>query len=154
MHSYVDHLLTSGWICQACVAHVVLLKCIMMRLVFHDQQCVTSRTHLTATGREDFDVRMLGSGRPFVLEIINARAEVPCPAIFNSMQLKLEQVISGKHYAPSLFCYLTLYVATDYMELSIIFPSTMQCGTIFELDVQHCLHLQSSCCKSHHMCCR
>jgi tRNA U54 and U55 pseudouridine synthase Pus10 len=30
-----------------------------------------------AAGREDRDVRMLGSGRPFVLELINARNHTP-----------------------------------------------------------------------------
>ncbi len=46
-------------------------------------------------GREDFDVRMLGSGRPFVLEIINARAAVPPQAAFDAMQLTLEKVTSN-----------------------------------------------------------
>ncbi len=43
-------------------------------------------------GREDFDVRMLGSGRPFVLEVINARAAVPPQSSFDAMQAALEQV--------------------------------------------------------------
>ena len=46
-------------------------------------------------GREDFDVRMLGSGRPFVLEIINARAAVPPQSAFDAMQLTLQKVISN-----------------------------------------------------------
>ena len=40
-------------------------------------------------------MRMLGSGRPFVLEIINARAAVPPQAAFDAMQLTLEKVISN-----------------------------------------------------------
>ena len=43
-------------------------------------------------GREDFDVRMLGTGRPFVLEIINARAAVPPQCTFDAMQAALQQV--------------------------------------------------------------
>jgi len=39
-------------------------------------------------------VRMLGSGRPFVLEIINARAAVPPQSAFDAMQLTLEKVTS------------------------------------------------------------
>ena len=39
-------------------------------------------------------MRMLGSGRPFVLEIINARAAVPPQSAFDAMQLTLEKVIS------------------------------------------------------------
>ena len=48
-------------------------------------------------GREDFDVRMLGSGRPFVLEIINARAAVPPQSIFGAMQAALQQVLLLRH---------------------------------------------------------
>lgn len=53
----------------------------------------SARTQFMHAGREDFDVRMLGSGRPFVLEIINARAAVPPQSAFDAMQLALEQVL-------------------------------------------------------------
>lgn len=32
-----------------------------------------------AAGREDIDVRMLGRGRPFILELFNPRAMMPTP---------------------------------------------------------------------------
>ena len=44
------------------------------------------------TGREDFDVRMLGSGRPFVLEIINPRAACPDQLTMTAMQHQLDKV--------------------------------------------------------------
>ena len=37
-------------------------------------------------------MRMLGSGRPFVLEIINARAAIPPQSAFEAMQSALEKV--------------------------------------------------------------
>ena len=37
-------------------------------------------------GREDMDVRMLGSGRPFALEIINAKAEHPPAQAFAAIK--------------------------------------------------------------------
>ena len=43
-------------------------------------------------GREDFDVRMLGDGRPFVLEIINARAACPDQQTMTAMQSQLDEV--------------------------------------------------------------
>lgn len=36
---------------------------------------------------------MLGSGRPFVLEVINARAAVPPQSVFEAMQAALQQVL-------------------------------------------------------------
>ncbi|DBA95399.1 TPA: hypothetical protein ACH3X3_013275 [Trebouxia sp. C0006] len=53
------------------------------------------RHKFMSAGREDFDVRMLGSGRPFVLEIINARAAVPPQSAFDAMQLTLEKEDHG-----------------------------------------------------------
>lgn len=44
------------------------------------------------SGREDFDVRMLGAGRPFVLEIINPRAASPDAETMKAMQTKLDEV--------------------------------------------------------------
>jgi tRNA U54 and U55 pseudouridine synthase Pus10 len=43
-------------------------------------------------GREDIDVRMLGSGRPFILEIQNARRCIPAPEEFQRMQAAVLQV--------------------------------------------------------------
>lgn len=43
-----------------------------------------------AAGREDIDVRMLGPGRPFIIEIANAR-NIPCP----SEMIKLETEINS-----------------------------------------------------------
>jgi tRNA pseudouridine synthase 10 len=34
--------------------------------------------YLHAAGREDIDVRMLGTGRPFVFEIINPKKSISC----------------------------------------------------------------------------
>lgn len=34
--------------------------------------------NLVPAGREDMDVRMLGTGRPFVMQVFNARD--PCPS--------------------------------------------------------------------------
>lgn len=46
-------------------------------------------------GREDLDVRMLGSGRPFVLEIVNAKAEVPPAEAFRDMQEAINALGTG-----------------------------------------------------------
>lgn len=48
------------------------------------------RTFLT--GREDVDVRMLGSGRPFVLELSNARLGMPSPEQLLDVQRRLKEV--------------------------------------------------------------
>lgn len=45
-------------------------------------------------GREDCDVRMLGDGRPFVLEIMNARAAMPPIEHFAGIQQALTEVNS------------------------------------------------------------
>ena len=47
-------------------------------------------------GREDADVRMLGSGRPYVLEIINARAAMPPQSYFDEAQRQLNEVRGGQ----------------------------------------------------------
>ena len=44
----------------------------------------------TSSGREDVDVRMLGDGRPFVVEILNARHDKVSP----SELLEVEKVIN------------------------------------------------------------
>ena len=46
-------------------------------------------------GREDMDVRMLGMGRPFVLEVSNARAAMPSKEIFAELQQKLADASVG-----------------------------------------------------------
>ncbi len=45
-----------------------------------------------SAGREDADVRMLGRGRPFVLEIINARNAMPPQSYFDDAQRRLNEV--------------------------------------------------------------
>jgi len=42
--------------------------------------------NLKSAGREDCDVRMLGRGRPFVLEVINARAAMPDAVYFQAAE--------------------------------------------------------------------
>lgn len=43
-------------------------------------------------GREDIDVRMLGSGRPFILEVHNARHRVPPPDALRRLQAAVAEV--------------------------------------------------------------
>ena len=50
---------------------------------------------MLGAGREDADVRMLGGGRPYVLEIINARAAMPPQSYFDAAQRQLNTVRSG-----------------------------------------------------------
>jgi tRNA pseudouridine synthase 10 len=38
----------------------------------------TDKVILHAAGREDIDVRMLGKGRPFILEMVNPKKGVSC----------------------------------------------------------------------------
>lgn len=45
-----------------------------------------------AAGREDIDVRMLGRGRPFILEIQNARRGVSPPDQLLRMEAAVQQV--------------------------------------------------------------
>ncbi len=52
---------------------------------------------LLFAGREDMDVRMLGSGRPFMLEIINAKASMPDQAAFDAMQDIHNKVTQALH---------------------------------------------------------
>ena len=51
---------------------------------------------MLCAGREDADVRMLGSGRPYVLEIINSRAAMPPQSYFDDAQRQLNEV--GGYY--------------------------------------------------------
>ncbi|KAJ4832908.1 hypothetical protein Tsubulata_026922 [Turnera subulata] len=46
-----------------------------------------------AAGREDIDVRMLGSGRPFLVEIQNAR-QVPSEALIKEMEIRINNLDS------------------------------------------------------------
>jgi tRNA pseudouridine synthase 10 len=34
--------------------------------------------YLHAAGREDIDVRMLGQGRPFIIEFVNPKLSISC----------------------------------------------------------------------------
>ena len=43
-------------------------------------------------GREDMDVRMLGDGRPFIMDIQNQRADMPDLEFFSSVQDQLQKV--------------------------------------------------------------
>ena len=41
-------------------------------------------------GREDLDVRMLGNGRPFVLEVADARSKMPSQQRLQALQEQLK----------------------------------------------------------------
>lgn len=41
----------------------------------------SSQAFLHAAGREDVDVRMLGRGRPFVMEFVNPKKSLSCKSI-------------------------------------------------------------------------
>jgi tRNA U54 and U55 pseudouridine synthase Pus10 len=45
-----------------------------------------------SAGREDFDVRMLGGGRPFTLEFANSRPVMPPQEVFAAAQEELNAV--------------------------------------------------------------
>ena len=58
-----------------------------MQNVLHAKECI-----LHSAGREDIDVRMLGNGRPFAIEFVDARV-----SSVTHEQLKLfKQSICGK----------------------------------------------------------
>jgi tRNA U54 and U55 pseudouridine synthase Pus10 len=68
------------------------------------------RIKFMAAGREDMDVRMLGGGRPFVLEVLNAR-ELPlskerCEALQVGVSTLLPSghVRVSVHYCPLGTC--------------------------------------------------
>mmetsp|Transcript_5176 Transcript_5176/g.14482 ORF Transcript_5176/g.14482 Transcript_5176/m.14482 type:complete len:585 (+) Transcript_5176:264-2018(+) len=46
-------------------------------------------------GREDIDVRMLGNGRPFILEIFNPRSLMPPPEVWETLAKDLKQADLG-----------------------------------------------------------
>ena len=48
-------------------------------------------------GREDMDVRMLGGGRPFAIEIINARVSSQPDALYRSVETQLDKVCPDVH---------------------------------------------------------
>lgn len=50
---------------------------------------------MPAGGREDADVRMLGEGRPFVMEIANPRLGHPEEAVLRGIEEALRQSGSG-----------------------------------------------------------
>ena len=47
---------------------------------------VTPGTKFASSGREDVDVRMLGNGRPFLLEIVNAKRVKYTPSEMKKFQ--------------------------------------------------------------------
>ena len=53
-------------------------------------------------GREDCDVRMLGTGRPFVMEVQNMRAAIPEAAFFSRVEEKLREVTPSTHSIPAI----------------------------------------------------
>jgi tRNA U54 and U55 pseudouridine synthase Pus10 len=42
------------------------------------------------------DVRMLGGGRPFVMEILNQRAQMPTPDYFAEVEKQLKEVCDSQ----------------------------------------------------------
>ncbi|CAG8598857.1 5108_t:CDS:10, partial [Scutellospora calospora] len=65
-------------------------------------------------GREDSNVRMLGSGRPFFMEIFNPRNPFPSQETLNSVQEEI-----NKEYTDSVRCQ-RLTMITNKQDLSII----------------------------------
>eukprot|EP00884_Botryococcus_braunii_P010332 jgi/Botrbrau1/192/Bobra.0022s0172.1 len=57
-----------------------------------------------SAGREDVDVRMLGDGRPFVMEVLNARAAPPPASVFQQMQEEINKANSGGSSAEIAAC--------------------------------------------------
>ena len=53
-----------------------------------------------SAGREDMDVRMLGSGRPFILEIHSARRGMPPPEALREMEAAVARVREGLLLTP------------------------------------------------------
>jgi tRNA pseudouridine synthase 10 len=51
-------------------------------------------------GREDIDVRMLGRGRPFILEIFNPRNEMPGVEFWQQQAERLADAGEGVSRAP------------------------------------------------------
>jgi tRNA U54 and U55 pseudouridine synthase Pus10 len=54
-------------------------------------------------GREDFDVRMLGGGRPFTLEFANSRPVMPPQEIFAAAQEQLNTVSAAQQCLSLLY---------------------------------------------------
>jgi hypothetical protein len=48
----------------------------------------------SSAGREDVDVRMLGSGRPFIFELVNPRRRKLPPALLAEMEVRLRRLIT------------------------------------------------------------
>jgi len=46
----------------------------------------SKQVYLHAAGREDIDVRMLGRGRPFILELINPKKTISCKGKIPTLQ--------------------------------------------------------------------
>jgi tRNA pseudouridine synthase 10 len=54
------------------------VQCEIGRNVNHIFDPEGGESYLHAAGREDIDVRMLGTGRPFIFEFINPRNAISC----------------------------------------------------------------------------
>jgi tRNA pseudouridine synthase 10 len=48
--------------------------------------------YLHAAGREDIDVRMLGTGRPFIFEFVNPRRAISCHKVIETLKVESEFV--------------------------------------------------------------
>jgi tRNA U54 and U55 pseudouridine synthase Pus10 len=61
----------------------------------NDCKPLADGSKLNAAGREDMDVRMLGGGRPFILEVHNPRSAAPTSEQCAAMELELERADDG-----------------------------------------------------------
>ena len=59
-------------------------------IIFSKPCFVSEEVKLHASGREDIDVRMLGTGRPFYLQIVNGR-RVPTQAQLDQIQAGINE---------------------------------------------------------------
>lgn len=52
-----------------------------------------NESYLHAAGREDIDVRMLGTGRPFIFEFINPRKAISCQEAVKDIKFSSPYVV-------------------------------------------------------------
>lgn len=69
----------------------------------------------SVAGREDIDVRMLGSGRPFALEVRNARALPPSPQQLAVMQRAINEVGGRSREWLLVFCHAFLFLLVGHI---------------------------------------
>lgn len=67
----------------------------LLEVVLQQALTLTVRCAMLA-GREDFDVCMLGEGRPFALEVRNARSAPPSKEACQEMQRTINEVRAGR----------------------------------------------------------